>query len=201
MEGKKEFMIKAKLLRKSDSHIFELSFATSPELFSYRKIDEGTQLLMEELDIKETDDCLDLGCGYGALGIAMAKLAPKGRTSLVDRDFIAVEYSNRNIKMNGIGNAEALLSNGFSHLKNLKFDVIAPNLPTHVGQLSLKNIINDMKTHLKEKGKVYIITVSILKPFIKREFMSTFGNYKKLRQGRLHTVSFASSPEGKGADG
>lgn len=187
-----DFVIRTELVRKSDSHTFDLTFRTVPELFSYKRIDDGTQLLVQELDIKETDTCLDLGCGYGVLGIAMAKLAPKGKVYLVDRDFIGVEYSNKNIRQNKVPNAEALLSNGFSHLKGIKFDVIASNLPTHVGQLSLRNIIGDMKDHLKEDGKVYIVTVSILKPFVKRVFEETFGNYKKLKQGKKHTVSFAT---------
>jgi len=148
-------------------------------------------LLLGELEVKETDDCLDMGCGYGVIGISMAKLAPKGRTYLVDRDFIAVDYANINIRENGLHNAEARLSNGFSHLKGLKFDVIASNLPTHIGQLSLRNIISDMKAHLKPSGRVYVVTVSILKPFIKREFLSVFGNYEKLKQGRKHLVSMA----------
>lgn len=191
MEEERDLVIKMKLVRNLDSHTFDLTFRTAPELFSYKRIDEGTRLLLGQLDIRETDTCLDMGCGYGVLGISMAKLAPKGKTYLVDRDFIGVEYSNKNIRENKITNAEAILSNGFSHLNGLKFDVIASNLPTHVGQLSLHNIINDMKDHLKENGRVYVVTVSILKPFIKREFLSAFGNYKKLKQGRIHIVSFA----------
>ncbi len=192
MDENNDFVIKTKLVRKSNLHTFDLTFRTTSELFSYKKIDEGTQLLVGELEINETDNCLDLGCGYGVLGIAMAIQAPKGKTYLVDRDFIGVEYSNKNIKGNNIPNAKALLSNGFSHLDNLKFDLIASNLPTHIGTLSLHKIINDMKAHLAENGRVYVVTVSILKPFIKREFLAAFGNYKKLRQGRMHTVSFAT---------
>ncbi len=187
----KEFTIKGKLVSKRDSSSFDLVFRTVPELFSYKHVDEGTMLLLGELEVKETDDCLDMGCGYGVIGISMAKLAPKGRTYLVDRDFIAVDYANINIRENDLNNAEARLSNGFSHLKGLKFDVIASNLPTHIGQLSLRNIISDMKAHLKPSGRVYVVTVSILKPFIKREFLSVFGNYEKLKQGRKHLVSMA----------
>jgi 16S rRNA (guanine1207-N2)-methyltransferase len=192
MDKDNDFIIKTTLAKKSGSQTFDLTLRTTSELFSYKKIDEGTQLLVGEMEIKESDNCLDLGCGYGVLGIAMALQAPKGKTYLVDRDFIGVEYSNRNIKENKIPNAQAILSNGFSHLGKLKFDVIASNLPTHIGTLSLHKIINDMKEHLSENGRVYVVTVSILKPFIKREFMAAFGNYEKLRQGRMHTVSFAT---------
>jgi len=52
-------------------------FHTTWGLFSPRNIDEGTLLLLKYLDISANDDCLDLGCGYGPLGLTMAKLAPK----------------------------------------------------------------------------------------------------------------------------
>ena len=71
-------------------------------IFSPRSIDDGTLMLLKYLEIKETDDCLDLGCGYGPLGLTMAKLAPKGTTTLVDKDFKAVEYSNINAELNQI---------------------------------------------------------------------------------------------------
>ncbi len=184
-------MIKGTLVRKLDSKSFELEFRTVPELFSYKHIDDGTLLLLDQLEVNESDNCLDLGCGYGVIGIAMAKLAPKGKTCLVDRDFVAVEYSNINIRENNATNAKAILSNGFSHLAGARFDLVASNLPTHVGQLSLKNIIKEMGEHLNKEGRAYVVTVSILNPFIKREFLSVFGNYEKLKTGKKHTVSLA----------
>lgn len=83
-------------------------------IFSPREIDEGTELLLKYIELKEGDDCLDLGCGYGPIGLTLAKLAPKGHTTLVDRDFVAIDYARKNISHNNIPNAEALLSNGFA---------------------------------------------------------------------------------------
>ena len=92
-----------------------LNFHTTWGTFSPREIDAGTVMLLDYMEFRETDDCLDLGCGYGPIGMTMARLAPQGRTLMVDRDFIAVEYANANIARNGITNAEAQLSNGFNH--------------------------------------------------------------------------------------
>ena len=73
-----------------------LKFKTTWGLFSPRAIDSGSHMLLDFLEISPTDDCLDMGCGYGVLGLTMAKLAPNGHTLLVDKDFIAVEYSEKN---------------------------------------------------------------------------------------------------------
>ena len=74
----------------------KFTFHATWGVFSPRAIDEGTLLLLDYLDIQPADNCLDLGCGYGPLGLVMAKLAPQGVTHLVDKDFVAVDYAMPN---------------------------------------------------------------------------------------------------------
>ncbi len=57
-----------------------LEFYTTWGLFSPRTIDDGSRLLLDHLELEPADDCLDLGCGYGVLGLCMARAAPQGRT-------------------------------------------------------------------------------------------------------------------------
>ena len=168
---------------------FHLTFCTTWGLFSPKGIDAGTRLLIEHLEVGERDVCLDLGCGYGPIGLVMAKLAPKGQTMLIDKDFVAVEYAGKNAALNGLDNTEALLSNGFSHVPDVAFDVIASNLPAKAGKELLYLMMTEAKRRLKEGGRCYVVTLSGLKPYIKRTFMAVFGNYKKVKQGRTHTVS------------
>ena len=78
------------------------TFHTTWGIFSPREIDEGTRLLVDRLEIAPGADCLDLGCGYGPIGLFMARRAPKGRTLMVDKDFMAVEYSNANAFRNEV---------------------------------------------------------------------------------------------------
>ena len=99
------------------------TFHSTWGLFSPREIDEGTLLLLDYIELDEDSDCFDLGCGYGPIGITLAARAPKGRTLMVDKDFIAVEYANANAERNGVGNASAQLSNGFDRIDpQLRFD-------------------------------------------------------------------------------
>src|SRR6266404_1320700 len=93
-----------------------LVFHTTWGLFSPKAIDEGTDLLTHHLEIKPGAAVLDLGCGYGPLGLAAAKLAPSGTVDMVDKDFVAVDYANKNAELNQLSNARAYLSNGFDQV-------------------------------------------------------------------------------------
>lgn len=173
----------------------DLTFHTRWGLFSPREIDAGTRLLVDHIEVEDSDDCLDLGCGYGAIGLTLARFAPRGRTLLVDRDFLAVEYANKNAEVNGIRNAEAMLSNGFEQVGDRTFDLVASNLPAKAGNEALYLLFEDARTHLRPGGRFYVVTISALRRFVDRAFTEVFGNYEKVKQGRTHTVSLAVVPE------
>ena len=182
---KKDIVFAAKL------RDFDLHFCSTWGLFSPRSIDEGTHLLIDQLEINEGDTCLDIGCGYGAVGIVMARLSGTGSVYMVDKDFVAVKYSEVNVKQNRVTNCEVIMSNAFSHVPQLRFDVIASNLPANVGKELLKIILVESKGHLKPSGKLYVVTISGLRNYIKRQFSEIFGNYQKVKQGKTHTVALA----------
>jgi 16S rRNA G1207 methylase RsmC len=170
------------------------TFHSTWGLFSPRGIDEGTRLLIEHLEVGPDADGLDLGCGYGPIGLALAHLAPRGRACLVDKDFVAVEYSRRNAKRNRLGNCEAFLSNGFDRVGERRFDIVASNIPAKVGNEMLTLYLHDSLTHLKPGGQLWIVSLSGLRRFFARALREVFGNYKKIKQGRNHTVSRATKP-------
>jgi len=167
-------------------------FSSTWGLFSPRGIDDGTRLLVEHLDLPADADCLDLGCGYGPIGLVMAYLAPGGRTLMLDKDFVAVDYAGRNARDNGLDHACALLSNGFAQLDpELRFDAIASNLPAKVGKELLTLYLHDAQARLRPGGRLYLVTINGLREFIKRNLQEVFGNYDKLEQGRDYTVALA----------
>jgi len=171
-----------------------LRFYTTWGLFSPRAIDDGSRLLLDYLELKKDDDCLDLGCGYGVLGLCMAKLAPNGHTLMVDKDFVAVDYAEKNRVHNRIDNASCILSNGFEQIPRQQFDVIVSNIPAKVGKEMLYIYLFDALEFLKPGGSFYIVTITGLRQFFKRGFNEVFGHYEKIKQGKTYTVARGIKP-------
>lgn len=167
-------------------------FHTTWGIFSPRAVDEGSRLLLDHLTINPGDDCLDVGCGYGVLGMTMAKLAPQGRTVLIDKDFVAVDYARKNCEINRLANTEVFPSNGFNHIpKDYRFDLIVSNLPAKVGNEQHYLYLFDAYDRLKPGGRFVVVTINGLREFIARTFKEVFGNYDKLKQGKTYTVAQA----------
>lgn len=183
--------LKNDLLIKATLNEFPMSFKTTWGIFSPRAIDDGSIMLLKYLDITATDKCLDLGCGYGVLGLTMAKMAPQGETLMVDKDYVAVDYANQNAKLNQTANAHARLSNGFSEVKEKDFNVIVSNIPAKVGNELLYIFLNDAYQRLAPGGRFYVVTITGLRDFMKKAFKEVFGNYKKHKQGPAYTVASA----------
>ena len=171
-------------------HDQHMQFSSTWGLFSPDHVDEGTKLLIENIDIEDGEDSLDIGCGYGAIGLTLAKLSPSGTHHLIDRDFVAIDQTKKNAKMNNVKNIEVYLSNSCSGVpSDAKFDVIVSNLPAKVGNEMLTIIMQDAKNHLNKGGRFYVVTVAGLTKYIKRNFTELFGNYKKVSLSKTYTVS------------
>lgn len=169
-----------------------LTLKTRWGIFSPRSIDDGTELFMKHLKIANDDKCLDLGCGYGPIGLTVAKFCPQTEVHMVDKDFVAVELSNINAKLNHIDNAQAYLSDAFLNVnKRNYFDQILSNVPAKIGREQLSIILYDAHNALRSGGRITFVTINGLRHFIKDNFKSVFGNYKKLKQGQKYTISQA----------
>jgi 16S rRNA (guanine1207-N2)-methyltransferase len=170
----------------------DLTFHSTWGLFSPKQIDEGTALLLNHIDVAPNATILDLGCGYGPLGLTLAKLAPQGHVHLVDKDFVAVDYTRQNAGLNHLTNTQAYLSNGFNAVPaDLKFDLIVSNVPAKIGAELLTIFLHDAHAHLAPGGRLYIVTISGLKDYMKRHLAAVFGNYDKLKQSKTYTAAVA----------
>ncbi len=169
----------------------QLHFRTTWGLFSPKAIDEGTRLLLEHLEVQPDDRAIDLGCGYGPIGLTIATLAPQGEVLMVDKDFVAVEYANRNAELNRLANAKAMLSDGLKHIGDERFTLAVTNLPAKTSNEHYYIFFQDIYEHLESGGRFYVVVISGLRNFIKRAFNEVFGNHKKIKQGKSYTVAMA----------
>ena len=160
-------------------------------LFNPKRVDEGSRLLIERICVDADATCLDLGCGYGPIGLALARLCPDGVVHMVDKDFVAVDYARKNAHVNGLDNCQVYLSNGFSNVADVQFDTIASNLPAKAGNEMLSILIHQARDRLRPGGSLYVVTIAGLKDYIKRSFREVFGNYEKVKQGKTYMVSVA----------
>src|SRR5579859_1341221 len=84
---------------------YNFAFKVSQDLFSSLDVDRGTQRLLRTFLFEKIDSftkVLDLGCGYGSIGIFLKKICPKAQVHMVDRDALAVEYAKENALLNDI---------------------------------------------------------------------------------------------------
>jgi len=97
-----------------------------------------------------------LGCGYGPIGIIIAKLLDTNVT-MIDFNRRAVHLSNMNAKENNLTNIKCLVSDGYVEIANQKFDYIISNPPIRVGKKILYDLLINARKHLKENGELIIV--------------------------------------------
>lgn len=133
-----------------------LAFTTSAGVFSKEHIDSGSYVLIEKSFIEDGWDILDLGCGYGAVGIAIAKAYPEAKIVCSDVNERAVELTKQNAKENNVENITALTSDGYTHIKGT-FDTILLNPPQTAGRELCLRLIREAKEHLKDEGMLQLV--------------------------------------------
>jgi 16S rRNA (guanine1207-N2)-methyltransferase len=134
------------------------SFNTASGVFSTKKIDNGTRILIENMRLPEKGDLLDLGCGYGVIGIVAASLNPNLNVTLTDVNERATSLAKINVYRNGLKNVKILNGYIYEPITYENFDVIISNPPISAGMNKIvKRIIYDSTKHLKSKGTLQLV--------------------------------------------
>lgn len=130
-------------------------FNTDNGVFSKGELDYGSYLLIKNVLPIVSGKVLDLGCGYGPIGITINKLT-NSEVLMVDINKRAVHLANMNIKENKLSNIKAIVNDGLLDI-NEKFNYIVTNPPIRVGKEILYNLIYSCKEHLLPNGEVYLV--------------------------------------------
>jgi 16S rRNA (guanine1207-N2)-methyltransferase len=152
-------------------------FVTASGVFSRRRVDLGTRLLIESMILPKEGHALDVGCGYGAVGIAAASFNPRLYVTLVDVNARAVWLASQNIERNCAGNAEAKRGCLYEPVKDLNFDCVLSNPPVSVGMETVKAIISEAPEHMTQKAHLQMVVKSkVGGKRLQMIFKEAFGN-------------------------
>ena len=135
---------------------FPLTFETDSGVFSRTEIDEGTELLLRCLPEEMAGTVLDMGCGYGVMGIAIGKAFPGCHVTMSDINERAVSLSEKNARRNGV-TARALQGDGYAALTGEKFATIVQNPPIRAGKAVIYSMFRDAADCLEEGGALWLV--------------------------------------------
>ncbi len=134
-----------------------LSFQVDAGVFAGHGLDRGTELLIANMIVRPRDRVLDLGCGWGPVGVAAAKSASEGRVILTDVNRRATLLARRNLERNAITNAEVRAGSLFAPVPEERFDVIATNPPYHAGRALIVQLLSEAPEHLEPGGRLALV--------------------------------------------
>jgi 16S rRNA G1207 methylase RsmC len=122
--------------------------------------------------IDKYDNVLDLGCGYGPIGISLKSFYPSSVIHMVDRDALALEFSRQNIELNNLNGFKVYGSLGYDDIAETDFDLIVSNIPAKVGEPVLSHILEDAKFYLRPGGKVVVVVIDAIGDFVTKVLKS-----------------------------
>ena len=136
---------------------FKFTITTDRGVFSHGKIDQGTALLIREMEIPPGSDVLDLGCGYGVIGIVAAMLCPDCRVTMVDVNLRACRLALQNAEALGLRNVEVVCGDARHVLAGRSFDVILTNPPIRAGRDVVLGLFEWAASALRPDGELWAV--------------------------------------------
>ena len=133
----------------------KIKCTTDAGVFSRDGLDMGTRVLLEALPPMR-GRVLDLGCGWGPVGIVLGKKYPQLQLLLSDVNERAAELARRNLHANGVSNAQVVRGDGYEAVEG-RFDAIALNPPIRTGKSVIYALFADARNHLLPDGALYIV--------------------------------------------
>jgi 16S rRNA G1207 methylase RsmC len=166
-----------------------LEFDVAHTLFSGHEIDQGSALLLRSLNAETPARVLDLGCGYGVLGIALARLFPASAVTMLDSNLLAVRYARRNCELNAVSNADVIGSLGLEVAPAGEFDLIVSNIPGKIGDDAIeREFVLAPLERLAANGEFWFVVVSGLNRLIPKIAARHDLRLGEVRKRSGHTV-------------
>ncbi len=151
--------------RTVDTPIGPLTVATMPGIFSWQHLDDGTAFLLDHLEVEPGQSVLDVGCGYGIIGLVAAQRARQ--VIMTDDNLLAIRCARATVAINHLDNAEVQPGDVYTGLAGRQFDLIVSNPPFHkdfdVNTNVAHRMMRDAKPLLRPGGRLVIVANAFLK--------------------------------------
>ena len=154
----------------------DMVFETAPSIFSPNSIDQGTLAMLSVIDFLPSDKVLDLGCGYGVVGILAGKLIGEQNVIMCDVSEQAIESAAMNLRLNNVPEISIRLSDGYKNVAETDFTLILSNPPYHADFSVPKHFIEVGFKKLVLGGKLVMVTKRL--DWYKNKLTSVFGGVK-----------------------
>ncbi len=160
-----------------------LRFQTDSAVFSRTEVDRGTERLLDSLDVGPCESLLDLGCGYGPIGLAIAATVEGAHVVLTDVNRRAVALTRRNAERNGL-RVDVREGPLYEPVAGLAFDHVASNPPIRAGKAVVHGIVEGAPAHLLEGGSLWLVARTRQgAPSLRVKMEETLGNAEVVARG------------------
>jgi len=156
----------------------KFSVFTEAGLFSKDDLDVGTRTLLENTDLSSYRRLLDIGCGWGAVGLIASSINLNGEAVLTDVDTRAVRLANLNAQHLGMGDRITALAVDDLKTASGNFDLILSNPPFHADTKTLTDIFKGARDKLESGGKMFIVVEKSYLPKLENILDEAFGRHK-----------------------
>ena len=171
-----------------------LKVMTDAGVFSKGELGAGSRLLLDALPAL-TGDVLDIGCGWGAIGVAVAKANKTAKVTMVDVNRRALDLCRQNCMRNTV-TAEVIESDGMAEVMGRRFDAIVTNPPIRAGKQVIYKMFADASVSLKEGGALYLVIRKQQGAESCMKYLKTlFENVEKLDKSAGFWILKASEPK------
>lgn len=174
-----------------------LSFVTDRGVFSYGRVDPGSRLLAEKMNLPAEGEMLDWGCAWGLIGIVAARTWPGLKVTMVDINERACELARENLRLNGVA-AEVVCGDAVEVLAGRCFDAIVCNPPISAGRKAVLAVMDHAARALRPNGEFWMVVATNKgAKTLRRELEARFAEVERVAMRGGFRVYRAATPINK----